>query len=124
MKVEELPQEGFAECPRYITLMRFAFLTGLSDRPDLLYAWIESGDLPMRTFGTQRLVDMQKLQKRIEEAKKGPIQPGESALSERPAAGETPQRLSMKVSYSRSSSAVVRRYSPTSTQTSSDRVKP
>ncbi|EIU4981780.1 TPA: hypothetical protein NH735_000547 [Pseudomonas aeruginosa] len=70
MKVEELPQEGFAECPRYITLMRFAFLTGLSDRPDLLYAWIESGDLPMRTFGTQRLVDMQKLQKRIEEAKK------------------------------------------------------
>ena len=71
MKVEELPQEGFAECPRYITLMRFAFLTGLSDRPDLLYAWIESGDLPMRTFGTQRLVDMQKLQKRIEEAKKG-----------------------------------------------------
>ncbi|HCL3404728.1 TPA: hypothetical protein N2A47_002156 [Pseudomonas aeruginosa] len=69
MKVEELPQEGFAECPRYITLMRFAFLTGLSDRPDLLYAWIESGDLPMRTFGTQRLVDMQKLQKRIEEAK-------------------------------------------------------
>ncbi|MDE5222245.1 hypothetical protein PYX07_30665 [Pseudomonas aeruginosa] len=50
--------------------MRFAFLTGLSDRPDLLYAWIESGDLPMRTFGTQRLVDMQKLQKRIEEAKK------------------------------------------------------
>ncbi|WP_193392217.1 hypothetical protein [Pseudomonas aeruginosa] len=72
MKVEELPQEGFAECPRYITLMRFAFLTGLSDRPDLLYAWIESGDLPMRTFGTQRLVDMQKLQKRIEEAKKGP----------------------------------------------------
>ncbi|HGW8583759.1 TPA: hypothetical protein ACNRRF_003590 [Pseudomonas aeruginosa] len=52
MKVEELPQEGFAECPRYITLMRFAFLTGLSDRPDLLYAWIESGDLPMRTFGT------------------------------------------------------------------------
>ncbi|HHG5201003.1 TPA: DNA-binding protein [Pseudomonas aeruginosa] len=72
MKVEELPQEGFAECPRYITLMRFAFLTGLSDRPDLLYAWIESGDLPMRTFGTQRLVDMQKLQKRIEEAKKPP----------------------------------------------------
>ncbi|MCO2561616.1 hypothetical protein FA326_21360 [Pseudomonas aeruginosa] len=70
MKVEEPPQEGFAECPRYITLMRFAFLTGLSDRPDLLYAWIESGDLPMRTFGTQRLVDMQKLQKRIEEAKK------------------------------------------------------
>ncbi len=57
--------------PRYITLMRFAFLTGLSDRPDLLYAWIESGDLPMRTFGTQRLVDMQKLQKRIEEAKRG-----------------------------------------------------
>ncbi|MDF5922248.1 hypothetical protein P4133_31890 [Pseudomonas aeruginosa] len=44
MKVEELPQEGFAECPCYITLMRFAFLTGLSDRPDLLYAWIESGD--------------------------------------------------------------------------------
>lgn len=42
MKVEELPQEGFAECPRYITLMRFAFLTGLSDRPDLLYAWIEA----------------------------------------------------------------------------------
>ncbi|HGP3266990.1 TPA: hypothetical protein ACLG1T_000163 [Pseudomonas aeruginosa] len=74
MKVEELPQEGFAECPRYITLMRFAFLTGLSDRPDLLYAWIESGDLPMRTFGTQRLVDMQKLQKRIEEAKKGRCQ--------------------------------------------------
>lgn len=30
MKVEELPQEGFAECPRYITLMRFAFLTGLT----------------------------------------------------------------------------------------------
>ncbi len=74
MKVEELPQEGFAECPRYITLMRFAFLTGLSDRPDLLYAWIESGDLPMRTFGTQRLVDMQKLQKRIEEAKNGRCQ--------------------------------------------------
>ncbi|HHZ7599623.1 TPA: hypothetical protein ACWL7L_000266 [Pseudomonas aeruginosa] len=87
MKVEELPQEGFAECPRYITLMRFAFLTGLSDRPDLLYAWIESGDLPMRTFGTQRLVDMQKLQKRIEEAKKPRPGPrswrGSARLSER-----------------------------------------
>ena len=109
--------------PRYITLMRFAFLTGLSDRPDLLYAWIESGDLPMRTFGTQRLVDMQKLQNASRKQRSRFNRVNRPFLKD-PAAGETPQRLSMKVSYSRSSSAVVRRYSPTSTQTSSDRVKP
>ena len=109
--------------PRYITLMRFAFLTGLSDRPDLLYAWIESGDLPMRTFGTQRLVDMQKLQN-ASRKQKGRFNRVNRPFLKDPGADETPQRLSMKVSYSRSSSAVVRRYSPTSTQTSSDRVKP
>lgn len=52
MKVKELPQEGSAEYPRYITLMCFASLAGLGDWSDPLCAWIESGDLPMRTFGT------------------------------------------------------------------------
>ena len=122
MKVEELPKRVSPSAPLY-NLMRFAFLTGLSDRPDLLYAWIESGDLPMRTFGTQRLVDMQKLQN-ASRKQKGRFNRVNRPFLKDPAAGETPQRLSMKVSYSRSSSAVVRRYSPTSTQTSSDRVKP
>ena len=108
--------------PRYITLMRFAFLTGLSDRPDLLYAWIErrpaDANLRYATPGGYA-----EAAKRIEEAKRGRFNRVNRPFLN-PGADETPQRLSMKVSYSRSSSAVVRRYSPTSTQTSSDRVKP
>ena len=76
MKVEELPKRVQPSAPVIDPDVFRAFLTGLSDRPDLLYAWIESGDLPMRTFGTQRLVDMQKLQKRIEEGGKGPDSTG------------------------------------------------
>ncbi|MGK6671206.1 hypothetical protein ACKVAY_024940 [Pseudomonas aeruginosa] len=50
--------------------MRFAFLTGLSDRPDLLYAWIErrpaDANLRYATPGGYA-----EAAKRIEEAKAG-----------------------------------------------------
>lgn len=64
-KVEELTPEIFDECPRFLSLQRFAYLTGLSDRLDILYDWIQSGDLPLHKFGNQRLIDMKCLQNRI-----------------------------------------------------------
>jgi len=69
MKVEELASDLFDGCPRYLTQERFAELAKLEDQKKLLARWIADGSLPSRRFGRHRLIDMQTLLQRINQAR-------------------------------------------------------
>ncbi|TWC42834.1 hypothetical protein FBY03_10115 [Pseudomonas sp. SJZ079] len=69
MKVEELASELFVGCPRYLTQERFAELTGLKEQQQMLTRWIDEGILPTRRFGRHRLINMQVLLQRLDQAK-------------------------------------------------------
>lgn len=69
MKVEELPPEPFLDCPRYLTRERFAELAGLEEQQRMLARWIAEGALPTRRFGRYRLIDMQALLQRLNQAR-------------------------------------------------------
>ena len=72
MKVEELPSELFAGCPRYLTLERFTRLAGLQEQEQMLVRWVEEGVLPTRRFGRHRLIDIQALLQRLDHSKGTP----------------------------------------------------
>lgn len=59
MKVEDSVFPSLMEEPYYISLERFAELIGLSDRLALLEELIQRGEVPVRQFGQQRLVNLQ-----------------------------------------------------------------
>ena len=68
MKVEELAPALFLGCPRYLTQARFAELTALKEQKKMLARWIDEGSLPTRRFGRHRLIDMQALLQRLNQA--------------------------------------------------------
>lgn len=72
MKVEELPSELFVDCPRYLTLERFAGLAGLQEQEQMLARWVEEGILPTRRFGRHRLIDIQALLQCLDHAEGTP----------------------------------------------------
>ncbi|MBU3055283.1 helix-turn-helix domain-containing protein [Pseudomonas indica] len=67
MKLEELSPAQFVEYPRYISVTRFAELIGLGEQQEIVATWIESGKLPVRRFGKQILVDLEELERRIQQ---------------------------------------------------------
>ncbi|MDP3976561.1 MAG: DNA-binding protein [Pseudomonas sp.] len=72
MKVEELAPDLFVGCPRYLTQERFAKLAGLQEQEQMLALWIEEGILPSRRFGRHRLIDIQALLQRLDQAEGTP----------------------------------------------------
>lgn len=72
MKVEELAPDLFVGCPRYLTQERFAELAGLQEQEQMLTLWIEAGILPSRRFGRHRLIDIQALLQRLDQAEGTP----------------------------------------------------
>jgi len=69
MKVEELAPDLFVGCPRYLTQARFAELARLEEQKNMLVRWIDEGALPTRCFGRHRLIDMQALLQRFNQAR-------------------------------------------------------
>ncbi|OEC34898.1 hypothetical protein SAMN05216600_105288 [Pseudomonas cuatrocienegasensis] len=68
MKVEELAPDLFADCPRYLTPQRFAELASLQKQQNMVTQWIDDGALPTRCFGKYRLIDIQTLIQRLNQA--------------------------------------------------------
>lgn len=64
MKVEESFSPDLVEGKYYLTPERFAQLIGMSDRLAVVQQWIDLGEVPSRTIGGHRLVDLSAMLKR------------------------------------------------------------